>query len=290
MENFDKIETKRETTYNANGEIISETVTYEKSETKKFNYKDLLDAVIKLIGIAAIFFPIWLFYLQKNSEYEREKAIIEFDSYSNLSIELHRFINLVKFYNVDKDNEIEIAKDTLLFNLIPKSSLFKDDSIGKYLGLFKNDVGLLYFYYKLKIFRANFYEKLISDADPKRWPKNIDSSKLASEYNGIIDNDLQYLNSSYLSNLIGKRIDLDSLRQNFNNKDSALFDNLYDFLRIRINDPKHFSMKGHLTVTFLDINKIDEIDDRIIGREKERFEEIINNFDSLVIKTNKLIN
>ena len=121
------IESQRETVLNDKGEVISTKVT-EVTKPKKdkvFHPKDILDLILRTIGIAAIVTPIWLFYSQQHADLAKQKNSLKFEAYSSVAVELHTYREKLIMYSQTPDSN-EGRRNKLIFQLIPKAILFND--------------------------------------------------------------------------------------------------------------------------------------------------------------------
>jgi len=120
------IETKKECEINENGDLITKKITLELSKNKYFGLekKDIIDTVLRFIGLAAIFLPLWLFYQQQNAERNKQKALFQMDVYSHAVTELHSLLNKPMC-----SQEFEKSKNILLFDIYPKLVLLSDKTV-----------------------------------------------------------------------------------------------------------------------------------------------------------------
>jgi hypothetical protein len=185
----DRIETGRVTTFDAEGKMTGETISYESGKQERKNRgKDNLDAIIKILGVLGIGIPVWLFFYAQQSEFKRQKSIMEYDAYSKLSIELHKYYDKIQYYTMANKKELEKSKDTLLFELIPRSSLFKNDSLKNYISEIKRSVGLIYYYFKFQECQDSVYYS----SEDYFFDKRVFYSNLKS-YDYIRDTYLSYM-------------------------------------------------------------------------------------------------
>jgi hypothetical protein len=299
-----RIETNRVTTVDADGKIISEEISYEsKQKQDKDKKKESFDNTVKIFGLIAILLPLWLFYLQQRSEFERQKAIMEYDAYSNLSTALHKYSDKMNFYNqenkyINRGNKyiIERLKDSILLELIPRSSLFKNDSLVNNLKLVKNQVGALFYYYKF-LESKNQLDSILNELQNSLIPYNSLKDSINSLYfRFYFSTNFHKIKSSYLSYLEPKSKDYDSLTANSFLSERA-YDKIYSRLFLPSINLKGISYNSHeqlaeeldkYSETIFGIGSWYITDNRVIMRIKDKFEKNINTFDSLITATNKL--
>jgi len=140
MSKSDWVETKKECEINEMGELITKKVTLERSRKKYFGFekKDFFDLIFRIVGLAAIFTPLFLFYQQQKSELNKQRALYQLDIYSNTTTELHRLLNIPL-----NSIEFEKSKNKLYYELNPKLALLNDlgvanqfESVKKHISLY----------------------------------------------------------------------------------------------------------------------------------------------------------
>ena len=141
------VETKREEERNAKGEVIGLKVTTESMpySHKTLTYRDWIDLVIKVIGFAAIFMPLFLFYKTQKSEIDRQRQIMRYETYSIIDLEVHRAKEQIS-NGVECDSSIS----HLRYNLIPKALLFDDSEIVRKIQLIGNELAVINIYLSAK--------------------------------------------------------------------------------------------------------------------------------------------
>lgn len=132
-------ETKKECEVNGNGEYIIKKVTLEIEKRKYFGLekKDIIDLALRIIGLAAIFTPLLLFYLQRTAEIKKQKALFQLEIYSNTTSELHSLLN-----KSTNSVEYQKSKDKLFFELNPKLALLNDKLVIEKFNEIKQHVNL----------------------------------------------------------------------------------------------------------------------------------------------------
>jgi len=123
MKNQNWIETRRDCDIDDNGILVVKKITLELEKPKILGIekKDLLDLVLKLIGLISIAIPILLFSFQQSAERKRQKALLQTDLYINTSAYLHK---LSKTYTSRKEFEQDLNR--IKYELYPKILLFHD--------------------------------------------------------------------------------------------------------------------------------------------------------------------
>jgi hypothetical protein len=288
MENEEWIESKREVQTNAAGEIATQTITYAKSEKKKplFEPKDWIDLTIKVVGIAAIFIPIFLFYSQQKSEIERQKYLLEFQAYSELDVELHTFID-----KYEDPIGFEKARNLLQYELIPKANLFHNTKVTDSLKPLKNLIDFFVYYYNRRrridsvLAACNiFYDRVFNpylEREERMNKKDMQAFLIK----------LQYLVSGFE--------DAHFKLKDFIDKIPGIY--LYDSVAVISEDERHFV--SEMAGNFNGIEKGNEQSSRILDPvdldpELRRIVPIVNalklsyfqhlsNLDSILIQSNK---
>ena len=120
------IETKREVEQNKIGEIVKTTIVRERVEP---GWKSVIDTGLKLLGISAIFIPLFLFYRQQQVDRENQMINQKSEVYSNLSISLHSLGEQISTYIFDSIPTSNY--NLIMFKLIPKALLFDDSNFKK---------------------------------------------------------------------------------------------------------------------------------------------------------------
>lgn len=110
-------ETKRECEVDSEGNYITKKVTFESAKKTYFGLekKDLLDLCLKVLGLAAIFTPLLLFYLTQNAELKRRKFSVQFDTYAVAADELQKLLT-----KEPDDVSYTSLKEKILYQITPK--------------------------------------------------------------------------------------------------------------------------------------------------------------------------
>ncbi len=208
------LETKRECEVDLDGNQVIKKVTLElqRRQILGFDRKDFYDLIIRIIGLAAIFTPIFFFYLARNAEIKKQKTLLQFDIYSSTSKVINTLLN-----NDIESDEFKKSKDILFYDLSPKISLLYDREISKNLDSIKTLIDHSYKVYTelgrldSLIFLGNRFRRKILYTDTLNINVDEDSAllKLASRSSG------------YMSPFIGNMSDNSFNKINFT-KDSAL--------------------------------------------------------------------
>ena len=120
-----KIETKRVYKIKNGTKVVKEIVEEVEGPPKKdFEKKDYVDLIFKTIGLIAIALPLYLSYLQRKSEIEKQRSLYELELITSTTAELHMLISKDSL-NQDFKN----SYNKIFFELKPKMSLLKDSSI-----------------------------------------------------------------------------------------------------------------------------------------------------------------
>jgi hypothetical protein len=296
MEGPDKIETRREITFNAAGEKTGVIITYETPAKRpnQLERKDYIDIIIKVFGIVAIFIPVWLFYSQQKIEIRKQKALLEYDAYSKLSVELHKYATCVNavinqtFDDSAKEQAAQKSRDYLLFELIPRSNLFHNDIVDNELKRLTYQVRSIFDYNQLVTKRFDVYYNMSHEiqwdkgqygwqSDPE-FPKYIHfnfTQRWLDAYEEFMKdsvNKIQLFDSLFINGLTEYSL-MDSLM--------SIVQHSYD---LKKPDIRIFN-------TFLDtddkMGALTNQDADIIPRVVKQFEQSISRFDSLIVASNE---
>ena len=119
-------ETKKECEVDTEGNLTTKRITLEVSKRKYWGLekKDIIDTILRFVGLAAIFLPLWLFYQQQSAERTKQKTLFQMDVYSTTVTQLHSLLNAPLC-----SHEFENTKNSLLFEMYPKLILLSDKAV-----------------------------------------------------------------------------------------------------------------------------------------------------------------
>lgn len=140
-------ETKRESKSFDNGVL---TVITEEPLSTKFlsqDKKDLIDIIVKTVGAASIFIPLFLLYFQYKHENEKNRNEELTQIFINFAVDIEVTKN-----SLYSSKEFDSASENLLFKYPAKIAVFKIEELNKhYDEIYKN-----FKYYKsIRLFREN---------------------------------------------------------------------------------------------------------------------------------------
>ncbi len=126
MKNNNWIETKKECEIGEDGKYIVKKVTLEsvKKTYLGFEKKELVDFCIRILGLTAIFIPLWLFFQQQSAEKNKQKSLLQIEIYSAAVAELHSLPSK-PFGSVEYE---ENAKK-ILYDIYPRLLLLNDKKV-----------------------------------------------------------------------------------------------------------------------------------------------------------------
>ena len=125
MEEPKWIETKKECDVDPQGKLVVKKVTLEleKRKIRGFERKDVVDFTLRLVGLMAIGIPVLVFFFQQSAERDKQRALLQIEAYSNISILLHEIVE-----NEDLQRyAFETKRRQVLHVYTPKIALYNND-------------------------------------------------------------------------------------------------------------------------------------------------------------------
>jgi hypothetical protein len=220
--------------------------------------------------------------------------LLEYDAYSKLSVELHSFATKINsvinqtFENRQNQLVAEKSRDYLLFELIPRSSLFREDLIVKDLKSLGNQVRFIFDYNRLVVQQDSLTDNLDGQMSwsgsqigwkTADWPQKRSHFYYTQNY---LDRKDAFIADSAVISLL-----CDSLRNN------CIKEYAYINEMMRIVDSSYKLKKVDTGIVWKSIRVSDKMhsytnmDADIIPRVIKNFEQNISRFDSLIIASNE---
>ena len=273
-----KIETKRVYKIKNGTKVVKEIVEEVEGPPKKdFEKKDYVDLIFKTIGLIAIALPLYLSYLQRKSEIEKQRSLYELELITSTTAELHMLISKDSL-NQDFKN----SYNKIFFELKPKMSLLKDSSINDVFEQIKTMEDGLINFLNANVALDSLYSQTIQLSwekyqKPKQWVthnlmqtfKAISQSSLALEMQKYYDKLEEY--HDYLKTIN------DSTKVFFELYDEKSHDNLFnsDSLKDKYSSKGSFSrymLSSYVEMDFLNEKlSLAELSDKPTKNEIEDF-------------------
>lgn len=119
------IQTKKECEVDEVGNFIVKRVTLEieKKRSGGLERKDIIDLILRLVGLLAIGIPVLLFYFQQKAERDKQRALLQIEVYSDASMQLHQLLNDEHL----SSSNFEAGKNKVHYEYYPKIVLYNRD-------------------------------------------------------------------------------------------------------------------------------------------------------------------
>jgi hypothetical protein len=169
------IETRKEYDINPDGQLLLKKVTKELDDFKR---KDIIDFVLRILPLTAIFIPIIIFLLQQKREFERQKHLFELETYINTTTTIQLILN-----EEANKKEVLLAKDELFNKLYPKIKFINDKEIVNDVDTIKT---MITYYFGISKLLDDFYllDKAINSEKPNNSKIYHLTLNIFSEYLG----------------------------------------------------------------------------------------------------------
>jgi len=291
------IETKKEYEVIEQGDLTPKRITLEPEKEKenlwRYKPKEVIDLILRFVGIVAIAVPIILFYKGQQAERDKEKALFQLQIFTDATTEMHALAN-----RKPGSPEFEQIKNKLFYQIYPKLRLLNDkpivdtfrvmkdiidfssiayilfnnvDSVSEMLRLFNIDRNFIKkesSYYKDIVDRICVARGRVLEMRIYNWTNEIESSKrFTKNYVALLDSQ----SHEFLEAMLLKCMDA-------NNTYNHMFADSLDTIKWKLTDPEN-DLLDNITETRYDYDK----------NVRKQLKPYISKIDSMMIRSSILL-